>query len=341
MKKTEIKTPSGKCKITIGDSIKNIKKYIPSGNVCIITDKTVYSIYSNLFPKAPVIELEPGEKSKSIETVMEVYKAFMDNQVDRSWFILGIGGGTICDITGFASTTYLRGLSFGLIPTTLLSQVDAAIGGKNGVNFAGYKNIIGTVRQPDFVFCDTGFLKTLKPADIDSGFAEIIKYSFIADKKLYNLLDSETKKSILSKKDLIEKLIDISIEIKKRYVEKDEKDTGVRNELNFGHTIGHAIEKIRKCSHGSAISIGMSLALEFSVNKSYLNKNEKNRGIYILQKYELPVLSSENAEEIIDAVKKDKKRNSEQINFVFLEEIGKAKTDLIEYNELENFLKGL
>ncbi|MFH2142158.1 MAG: 3-dehydroquinate synthase [Bacteroidota bacterium] len=339
MKKIDIKTQSGNSLIYIGESFNKIKKYLPVGKkICIITDKNVYSIYHSNFPKSEVIVIEQGESVKNLDTLNEIFHQLLNIQVDKSWFILGVGGGVICDIVGFAATTYMRGVSFGLVPTTLLAQADAAIGGKNGINFLEYKNIIGTINQPDFVLCDTDFIKTLHQKDINSGFAEIIKYAFIADKKLFNILDAEIKVSILAKKELVEKLIETSVEIKKYFVENDEKDTGKRNALNFGHTIGHAIEKISKYSHGEAVSIGMALAANFSVKKLLLKENEKNKCITILQKYDLPVNCLINMTEVLDAIKKDKKRNSDKINYVFLDKIGSVKLVKIDFNELKDFL---
>jgi 3-dehydroquinate synthase len=175
MRYLEIKGSSRVSKIMVGESYKNVEKYLPSTSVVIVADHNVYDLYHDDFPQYKTIKIDAGERVKTLDTVSFIINELVEMEADRSLFLLGIGGGIICDITGFVASIYMRGVSFGFISTTLLSQVDASAGGKNGVNFKGYKNIIGVFNQPDFVICDPDMLKTLPDEEILNGCAEIIK----------------------------------------------------------------------------------------------------------------------------------------------------------------------
>lgn len=329
-------------KILIGESFQNLDKYIDPSKTTIITDKNVKSFYQKDFPKCRVIEIGTGEKIKTLDTVHNLYEKLLEFKVDRSSFILGIGGGIVCDITGFVASTFMRGLSFSFVATTLLSQVDASIGGKNGVNFKGYKNIIGVFRQPNFILCDFEMLKTLPEKELLSGFAEILKHAVIGDKILFLDLEQNSQKIFHLDRNYLEKIVFNSIAIKSVIVEKDETEENERRKLNFGHTFGHAIEKTSGVSHGEAVSIGMSAALRLSVIKGMLFKTESERIITLLKKMKLPTrMDSINKEEIIDALSKDKKRKGENVRFVLLNEIGNAVSEEISLNELGEIVHDL
>ncbi|MCH7658593.1 MAG: 3-dehydroquinate synthase, partial [Bacteroidetes bacterium] len=186
-----IKSEIGSSRILIGEYLANVKKHLPHNRVIIITDENVSRLYKDKFPGFPVITIGTGEKAKTLDTVSEITDEFINLGVDRGSFILGIGGGVVCDITGFAASVFMRGLDFGYVSTTLLSQVDASVGGKTGVNFRGYKNMLGLFRQPEFVLCDPGMLKTLTDQDYKSGFAEVVKYGVIKDRKLFNRMNNQ------------------------------------------------------------------------------------------------------------------------------------------------------
>ena len=304
----------------------------------IITDKNVLKHHKNSFPQGTVIPIDVGEKMKTLDTIKQLYEKFLDYKIDRYSLIVGIGGGVICDITGFASSTYLRGIEFGFVPTTLLAQADASIGGKNGVNFIGYKNIIGTFNKPKFVICDFELLKTLPINELKCGFAEIIKHAVIADKNYFSYLENHWQGVFNLDLKIVEHVVLESIRIKSQIVSEDEKEKGRRYILNFGHTFGHAIEKITSYNHGQAISIGMVMAAKLSNKLGFLSYSEINRLEKLIKDIGLPVDIQISKNEIIQAIWKDKKRNYDKIHFVFLSKIGKAFVKEIEINKLENLI---
>ncbi|MGE0083489.1 MAG: 3-dehydroquinate synthase [Desulfococcaceae bacterium] len=339
MKTLEIHGSTGPSRILVGENIRNAVSYLPDkAQVIIITDSNIRNLYHKDFPDAPVIEIGTGEGIKTLETVNEIFRQLLEMEADRSAFILGIGGGIVCDITGFAASTYLRGVDFGFVSTTLLSQVDASVGGKNGVNFSGYKNMIGVFRQPDFVICDMNLLKTLPEKEILCGFAEIVKHAAIADSAMFGWMETHWEKALSLDTDAIEKLVHDSVRIKSGIVNRDEKEKGERRKLNFGHTFGHAVEKITKIPHGQAVSVGMAVAAALSVRRGYLKSEDADRIRILLTNLKLPTRISLDREKVLDALKKDKKRKGGSIHFVLLRHIGEAIVEEIRIKELEDVI---
>ncbi|MFH1227896.1 MAG: 3-dehydroquinate synthase [Planctomycetota bacterium] len=341
MRVLKIKGRYGKSNIILGESITNLGKYCPSGKTVIITDRKVRNIYGNLFPAFDVIEIGAGEQSKTLDTAANIYKKFLELEVDRTSFVVGIGGGIVCDVTGFAASTYMRGIRFGFVPTTLLAQADASIGGKNGVNFMRYKNIIGAFNQPQFVLCDFRLLKTLQMRELKCGFAEIIKHAAIGDSALFAYLEKNRARLLSLPKDVIEKVLYNSVSVKAKIVSIDETEQSERRKLNFGHTFGHAIEKTAHIPHGEAISIGMTVAAKLSVFKGLLTKEDAHRIEALLRALDLPTRITADKNAVVDAIKKDKKRYGAKINFALLEGIGKAKIVGIKLTELESVANDL
>ncbi|HAO23316.1 MAG TPA: 3-dehydroquinate synthase [Desulfobacteraceae bacterium] len=325
----------GKSRILIGEKLENAAKYIPADKTVIITDHNVRRLYGNLFPNCEVIEIGMGESVKVLDTMSHIYQKLIGLGIDRSGFILGIGGGIVCDITGFAASTYLRGIQFGFVSTTLLAQVDASVGGKNGVNVGGYKNMVGTFNQPQFVICDMSMLKTLPPEELSCGFAEIVKHALIADAKMFDYLEINFKEALSLNESVIERLVLDSVRIKADIVNQDERESGERRKLNFGHTFGHAVEKTTGVPHGAAVSVGMMMASYLSIRKGFLSKQELKRIECLLLMLKLPTVISADREKIIDAMKKDKKRIGDMIKFVLLDGIGQSLVKEISVTELE------
>ncbi|MGD9278532.1 MAG: 3-dehydroquinate synthase family protein, partial [Desulfobacterales bacterium] len=236
MKTLEIHGSTGDSTIRVGETLQNLGKYIPAANVVIITDVNVKRFYQNNFPSHPVITIQTGEKIKNLDTVRSIYGKLVEFGVDRSTVIIGIGGGIVCDITGFVASTFLRGVKFGFVSSTLLSQVDASVGGKNGVNFQGYKNMVGVFNQPEFVICDLNLLNTLPQKEVLCGLAEIVKHAAIGNADLFKYLEEHYQKVLALDTGVIERLVYDSIVIKSAIVNKDEKEKGERRKLNFGHT---------------------------------------------------------------------------------------------------------
>ncbi|MBE0653248.1 MAG: 3-dehydroquinate synthase, partial [Bacteroidales bacterium] len=256
MSKIILKTASGESSIYVPGNLETLNTMIPQGSALILADANVLKFHAGRIGQFPVISIPSGEKSKSMESYASVFQQMMDMNVDRSWFLVGVGGGITTDLAGFVASTYFRGIRFGFVSTTLLGQVDASIGGKNGINFKGYKNLIGVIRQPDFVLCDTTLLKTLPKKEFIGGFAEIIKYAFIYRKDLYPYLVEHLSGALEFDDEILKYLVKESVLTKVNIVSGDEFETGDRKLLNFGHTFGHALEKLYGISHGEAVAIG-------------------------------------------------------------------------------------
>lgn len=310
--------------ILIGECISNYKKYLPCGKTIVITDQNVNKLYGWYWKDLPTIVIGRGEGNKTMETVHMIIDKLLALNAGRKTFILGIGGGIVCDVTGFAASIFMRGLRFGFISTTLLSQVDASIGGKNGVNFKGFKNIVGVFNQPEFVICDPAVLKTLERKEISNGLAEIVKHALIADAEMFDFLEKNSNSLLDLNESVVQKLVIRSVQIKSGIVNRDEKEQGERRKLNFGHTFGHAIEKIAGISHGNAVSLGMVIAARFSLAKGYLGENDLQRITGLLKQLELPVAHNYDTSLIFEALSKDKKREEDNIHFVLLKNIGQA-----------------
>jgi 3-dehydroquinate synthase len=337
----QIDAMSGRSKILIGESLKNLHRYFPGSKMVVITDSSVLKHHQALFPPAEVIELDSGEKMKSLETVRSIYSRLVALGADRSTVIVGIGGGVVCDITGFVASTYMRGLRFGFAATTLLAQVDASVGGKNGINFKGYKNIIGMFNQPEVVICDPLLLKSLPEREVLCGTAEIVKHALIRDSALLGYLETHCEKLIKLDPEIINHVVSVSVAIKSAIVNKDEHEHGMRRILNFGHTFGHGLEIIRQISHGEAVAAGMVIAARISAKKGHLLQEEIARIEGLLEKLKLPTQVSADRSELLDVLKKDKKRQEEGVYFVMLSAIGHAVVEKISFDELETLAEGI
>ena len=338
MKKLLVRGTSGSSQLLVGESIDNLGAHIDPRRTVIITDKTVAAIYGNRFPDCPVITIGLGEKIKILDTVIDIYGQLVELEADRSSFILGIGGGIVCDIAGFVASTYMRGTHFGFVATTLLAQVDASVGGKNGVNFGGFKNMVGVFNQPEFVVCDLTVLASLPVREALCGFAEIIKHGAIADSRMLDFLEAHQDEALQLDQAIVEYLVYRSVEIKVSVVTRDERERGERRKLNFGHTFGHAIEKLTGMPHGEAVGIGMVLAAKLSVQMGLLHPREARRLERIIAGYGLPVSPPIDLESMLAAVRKDKKREGGLIHFVFLDALGSARVEEIALQELHDFM---
>ena len=341
MKTLEIHGITGVSSIRIGERLQHLKNYLDAEKAMIVTDTNVKHFYQKKFPPYDVITIETGEKIKNLDTVRNIYRKLVELEADRSTFLIGIGGGIVCDITGFVASTFLRGLRFGFVSSTLLSQVDASVGGKNGVNFEGYKNMIGVFEQPQFVICDLDLLKTLPEKEILCGLAEIIKHAAIQDAELFTYIETHAEKILSLDTEVMEKLVHDSVAIKSRIVNRDEKEKGERRKLNFGHTFGHALEKTTGVSHGEAVSAGMALAAEISVKKGNLPAADANRLKKLLQQFNLPTRLPADRKTILEALQKDKKRAGDHIFFVLLSAIGHAFVEKIAVKDFEMLISDL
>jgi len=293
--------------------------------------------------------INANEKNKNLNTVNSILNILLDKNFSRDDCLISVGGGITGDISGFAASMFKRGIQFINIPTTLLSQVDSSIGGKTGVNTNHGKNLIGSFYQPKLVITDVNFLKTLNKREIICGYGEILKHSIIANKKIFEYLDKNYFNIIILKSPFIEKAIFESCKIKKSIVEKDERETGLRKVLNFGHTFAHAFEASlgysKKLNHGEAVILGIRIALRFSYENKFLKISDYKVLMSHLKKPKLPsnikkYFSLKDINKILKYMMTDKKNNSNRINLVLLRGIGKPTIDQkYNKNNLKSFLK--
>ncbi len=343
MKKLEIKSSIGESDIYVGESLANVSNYLPKNRkIAIITDPAIHSLYGNQFPKVDlVIEIPRGEANKSLQSLDVIFEQLIENEFDRTSFILGIGGGIVCDMSGFIATIFMRGIEFGFVSTTLLSQVDASVGGKNGVNFRGYKNMIGTFSLPKFVICELNILKSLPMSELLSGMGEVVKHGAIANEKLFSYIENNIEGLQNYSQEVLETFVYESIVIKSNVVSSDVRESGARRIFNFGHTFGHAVEKITKMPHGFSVSVGMVMAAKLSVLKGKMSKTDCDRLIALLNKLNLPTTCQVNSDELLQVMKCDKKRDGDSVHFVYLTGIGSCEVEKVTYTELSTLISDL
>lgn len=306
--------------------------------VCIVTDSNVEREYSELLmnqiasdvKETYVFSFPYGEVNKNLDTVHNLYEFLIGKAFDRNDVLIALGGGVVGDLTGFTAATYLRGIRFIQIPTTLLSMVDSSIGGKTGVDFHSYKNMVGAFYMPKSVYMNISSLQTLKEAEYFSGMGEIIKHGLIKDIDYYHWLKQNIEG--IKKKDytVLCSMIKRSCEIKKEVVEKDPKEQGERALLNFGHTIGHAVEKLMglKLLHGECVSIGIVAASYISMKRGYILSEEFTDIKNTLLDFHLPIHIEElDIEEILETITRDKKMDAGKIKFILLRSMGDAFID--------------
>ena len=337
-KKIILKTKNNTYSINIEPNsiIKNLKNTITKNNKLVfLIDRKVFYIFKKLknYQNQKYLVIDCSEKLKSFSNYAKISEKILNFNIDRSTKIVAIGGGTLGDLSGFIASTILRGVDLILFPTTLLSQVDSSIGGKNGINTNSGKNLVGSFYQPKIVFIDPKILTTLSKREILSGYAEIIKHGIINDVKFFNWLNKNSKKIFTLNNKTLSEAIYKSITIKKKYVIKDEKENLKNNNsraiLNFGHTFGHALESYykynKKLTHGEAISIGMIIAAILSYKLGYLPINDLNKIKNHFKSNNL--LMSDNQmfnDKIFKIIEKDKKNDNKKINFVLIKKIGSA-----------------
>ncbi len=319
--------------------ISHLKKITDINSSIIITDENIFTAHTKRFKGWNTIVLKAGEEFKIQSTVDSIVEQLIEMEADRKTTLVGVGGGVVTDITGYVASVYMRGIRFGFIPTTVLGMVDASIGGKNGIDVGVYKNLVGVIRQPSFILHDMVFLNTLPQAEWENGFAEIIKHACIKDASMFSDLENNSLKFFQSKQKAIWELVQRNAIIKANVVKRDEFEKGERRLLNFGHTLGHALENQYELSHGRAISIGMTYACHISEQLAGFKQTEKV--VSILEKYNLPTYASFNKQKVFDVLKMDKKREWKEMNYVLLEKIGKGVVKSISLNQLEKIIGSL
>ena len=339
MKHLKISFTSGTTDIYLAYGISHLKELTDPKATVLITDENVYNAHSKRFKGWNTIVLKPGEEYKIQATVDAVVDTLIEMEADRKTTLVGVGGGVITDITGYVASVYMRGLRFGFIPTSILGLVDASIGGKNGIDVGDYKNMVGVIRQPSFILHDMVFLNSLPQEEWENGFAEVIKHACIKDAAMFKELESKTLKHYRGRQSSVCELIQKNALIKLRVVKKDEFEKGERRLLNFGHTLGHALETQYELLHGQAISIGMTYACHISEQLSGFKQTE--RVVQLLEKYNLPTYAAFDKQKVFDILKMDKKRERKEMNYVLLEKIGKGVITQIQIDKLSKIIEDL
>lgn len=318
-----------------------IKKMLDVNRTIFITDENVFSFHKEKFEGWRTIVIPAGEKNKNQRAADNVIDQMIELGADRHSFVVGIGGGVVTDLAGYVASVYMRGIKFAFAPTTILAMVDACIGGKNGVDVGIYKNLVGTINQPEFLLYDFNFLKTLPGEEWRSGFAEIIKHACIHDEEMFQYLEGKSLDDFMNDLEETGNLVEKNVDIKHSIVSGDEKETGARKLLNFGHTIGHAIENINSLLHGYAISIGMVAACHISEKVQGFSPEETKRIIQLFEKYALPVSIHFDKERTWGILLRDKKRSGNDMDFVVLNKIGSGDVKKIPLEELKEIFNKL
>ncbi len=339
MKKLTYKFSSSSVDYYLAYGFSHLKQIVDRKNAVIITDENVYGHHEKRFKGWSTIVLKAGEDYKVQSTVDAVINKLIEMEADRKTTLIGVGGGVITDITGYVASVYMRGIDFGFVPTSVLAMVDASIGGKNGIDVGVYKNMVGVIRQPRFILHDLVFLNTLPQAEWENGFAEIIKHACIKDAAMLRELEASSFKKYQSRKKVACDLVQRNAIIKTKVVQQDEFEKGERRLLNFGHTLGHALENQYELSHGQAIAIGMTYACHIS--EQLTGFKQTDRVVKVLEQYQLPTYASFNKSKALEVLKMDKKRERKEINYVLLEKIGKGVVKPILLNQLEEIIQQL
>lgn len=332
-----VKTSQGEYNVTVERGVINkLDNFLDlKRRVLIVTDTGVPAEYSKTVAnqcESPVIfTFEQGEASKCLNTYKEILEQLVKNNFTRSDCIIAVGGGVVGDISGFAASSFMRGIDFYNIPTTLLSQIDSSIGGKTAIDFMGIKNIVGAFYPPKAVIIDPNTLKTLPQRQISNGMAEALKMATTSDPKLFNIFLNNN----LFDKEVMDEIIYRSLLIKKDVVEKDEHECGLRRVLNFGHTLAHAVESVNKMDnfyHGECVAIGMV---------PMCSEQVRNQLIEILKKLNLPYKIEDDADLIAEACRHDKKMSGDTITVVYVSQIGNFEFKSFSFNEFKNIIEAV
>lgn len=339
----KVTTKTNEYPIIINDSFDGLleafeRTSLTGRKLCIISDSNVAPIYLDTlrnileghFLSVSHTVFEAGENSKNLDTISSFYDKFVEEKLDRRSVLVALGGGVVGDMTGFAAATYMRGIPFVQIPTTLLAQVDSSVGGKTGVDYKGNKNMVGAFYQPYFVYINTSTLKTLPPREFSAGMAEAIKHGFIIDKDYFKYISDNREAVRAIDHDAMAEVVYGSCKCKAYVVDRDEKESGLREILNFGHTFGHAIETLSdfKLIHGECVSIGMAAALYLSMKRGNITSEELARGEELCRYFNLPTKAKGfDFEQVFEQMFYDKKTKNGKLNIVILNKFGNAYTE--------------
>lgn len=328
-------------RIIIGGWEHDLHPLLPWGHrVIVITDRSISTRYRRLINQYEHIIIGKGEKIKTLATVEQLHRELIERGANRQTFLLGIGGGIVTDITGFVASTFMRGVRFGFVSTTLLGQVDASVGGKNGVNLDGYKNMIGCFNQPEFVLCDVGMLRTLSDRQFRAGLAELIKTGLLGNRVLFEMVEALPFEELRRDPLLMADLILMAVKIKAGIVERDERESGERRKLNLGHTLAHAIEKCsRKMLHGEAVAVGCVVMARLSAGMGLMPESEAARIEAAFARMGFDLKAPAPIDKMVAALRKDKKSAGDQIHIVLPTTIGRCEVRSVMFDWLDERLR--
>jgi len=336
MKKKTFRFSSGSTDFYFAGGFRQLSQLCDPRSTVLVTDENVFNAHQSRFKRWKTIVLKAGERYKIQATVDDIIRQLIELEADRKTTLVGVGGGVITDITGYAASIYMRGIRFGFVPTSLLALVDASIGGKNGIDIGIYKNMAGVIRQPAFILHDMIFLKTLPEAEWENGFAEIIKHACIRDAVMFRELEERSLHHYRRRQTAICELVQRNALIKAKIVQQDEFEKSERRLLNFGHTLAHALENQYEMMHGHAVSIGMHCACHIS--EQLTGFKQTDRVVKLLEKYGLPTYLEFDRKKAFGILKMDKKRERKDMNYVLLDKIGRAHIQSLPLVTLEKFI---
>lgn len=337
MKKKSFQFSSKTVQYYFDASFDQLEKIAGKEKAVLVTDEHVFAAHKKKFKGWNTIVLKPGEAYKVQQTVDVLIDQLIEMGADRKTILVGVGGGVITDITGYVAGIFMRGIDFGFVPTSLLAMVDASIGGKNGIDVGVYKNMVGLIRQPSFLLYDYSLLSTLPLAEWQNGFAEIIKHACIKDAVMFKSLQQHTIKQYQKDRKLLSQLVERNVLIKTKVVLNDEFEQRERKLLNFGHTLGHAIENMYELSHGQAISIGMTYAA--IISQQLKGFKDADAVIALLERYGLPTIAEFDKKKAFKVLQKDKKKDNVSIHYILLEKTGKGVVQPLLFVQLEDIFK--
>ena len=328
-------------RIYIGSLDELLPGLLPDARTVAVVDGTFARLHGPLPVSGDAIEVSLTERTKTLASVERLHRELLARGADRATFLLVAGGGVVTDTAGFAAATYMRGIRFGYVATTLLGQVDAAIGGKNGVNVDGYKNMAGTFAQPEFVVCDPGLLASLPPREFRSGLAELVKAAIIADAGLFARIEGVDFETLRRDSDLLADAIAAAVRVKVDIVGRDERETGERRKLNLGHTLAHAIEKCSSAmNHGEAVAVGTALMARAAVRAGLLGAGDCDRIAALLGRLGFDLRPPVPLERLLEEVAHDKKRLGDVLHIVLPAGIGDCTVRPMSVAGFEGLVRG-
>lgn len=337
MEKKKIRIGQTVTEYYFGASLSGLKNVVDKQHAILITDENIYEAFKQKLKGWNTIVIKAGEEFKIQQTADTIIDTMIEMEADRKTTLIGLGGGVITDLTGYVGSIYMRGIRTGFVPTSLLAMVDASIGGKNGVDVEVYKNLVGCIRQPSFLFFDSSLLQTLPEAEWQNGFAEIIKHAAIKDVSMFRQLSSHDLSWYIKKKTEIAALVRRNALLKTKVVQGDETEQGERKLLNFGHTLAHALENQYELSHGQSVAIGMTYAAHLS--EELLGFRQAARVVELIDQYGLPTYADFDRAKVFDVLKHDKKRERSNLHYILLEKIGKGVIHTLPLQQVKQLIE--